>query len=531
MKGRKRWITGGFLFLVVALIGALVLTACGGGGGNGGNGGNGETPRPWIVRYGYPTTGIGGVVGIDPSTTIAGIVSVQTAESLFRGDPDTLEVVPSLATSFEAGPSHFYVDYTIRQGVKFHNGDLMTAEDVKFSYDKMHDYDLVEALAPVYDRFIDRVEIIDTDKVRVYFKEWSWNWLTSSPVIIPKNYIEDVGWEEWAEEPVLTGPFKIVDWERDVYAHLVKAFPEEGHWYYGTDFPNYDELYIYSVVEPSTRLAMLKAGELDASHVPPANIPDVENDPNLTLTTSKYSSAWDVIFYDRFDPFSPFYDPDVRRAVSLAIDREGIAENVMHGAVEPWGSYWAPYTLGYRYREPDPYDPDEAQRLLEEAGYPDGFDTYFAFPLDQQLISDAVMASLADVGIRAESRGYEPTTWGTMLYVDQHIGMGYIHLPGWYGRTNPDAIWGDEIYSWGAQVSRDIPEVEDIFDQMVMAANEEELEQAAWAAEDLTFELEWKIPVWAIHASFAYGPTIENWNPGWPGDEYTQNLIILHYKG
>ena len=525
-KGSKRWFNVGTAILVVVVIGLLVLMACD-GGGNGGNG----TPRPWTVRYGYPTTGIGGIVGIDPATTVAGIVSVQTAESLFRGDPDTLEVVPSLATGYEVAENLSYIDYTIRQGIKFHNGDNVTAEDVKFSYDRMHDYDLVEALSLIYDRFIDHVEIIGTYQVRVHFNEWSWNWLTSSPVIIPKNYIEDVGWEEWAEEPVLTGPFKIVDWQRDLYVHYEKAFPEEGHWYYGTDVPNYDELRIWSVVEPTTRLAMLKTGELDASHIPPANIPDVENDPNLISATSEYSSAWSVIFYDWANNESPLSDPDVRRAVSLAIDREAIAENVMNGAVEPWGSYWAPYTLGYRYREPDPYDLVEAQNLLAGAGYPEGFTTTFAFPLDQQLASEAVIASLANAGINAVTTPYEPTTWGMMLYNDEHVGMGYIHLPGWYGRTYPDSIWSDEVYGWAAQVSRDIPEVADIFDQMVTAANEEELEQAAWAAEDLVFELEWKIPVWAIHAVFAYGPTIENWNPGWPGDEYTQNLIILHYKG
>ncbi len=77
----------------------------------------------------------------------------------------------------------------------------------------------------------------------------------------------------------------------------------------------------------------------------------------------------------------------MRKAVSLAIDRPGIAENVLHGLYEPRGSYWAPYSFGYRYREPDPYDPDEARRLLEEAGYPDGFDTYFSFPLGEDLVS------------------------------------------------------------------------------------------------------------------------------------------------
>jgi len=526
-KGRKIWVTGGFLVLAAALVGVLLLIACAPSDGNGGN----ETPppRPWIVRYAHPTTGLWGVIGIDPQTTPVAIVTVQTAETLHRIDPDTLEVVPSLATSWEVAPDHSYIDYFIRQGVRFHNGDLMTAEDVKFSYDRMHDEDLVGPWAPVFDRFVNRVEIINTDQVRVHFKEWSWSWLLNSPVIVPKKYIEDVGWEEWAENPVLTGPFKIVDWERDNYVHLVKAFDE--HWYWGADIPNYDELILYSVVESATRLAMLKAGELDASHIPPANVPDMENDPNLTLVTSEYSSSWNVIFYDWGDPDSPFYDPNVRRAVSLAIDREGIGESVLHGTHEPWGNYWSPYILGYRYKEPDPYDPDEARRLLEEAGYPDGFDTVFPYPLDREIESEAIIASLATVGISAEAQGYEPTTWGTMLYFSQHIGMGYINLPWWGGAYYPDRVFGDEIYHWAAQVSRGIPEIREAFEQMTEAVTEEELIQAAWAAEDLVFELGYKIPLWAVHAAFAYGPTVEHWNPSWPGDEWTQNLITLQYKG
>ena len=530
-KGRKSWVTSGFLILVVALIGALVLTACAGGGGNGGNGGNGyePPPRPWIVRYGFHATGLVSLNGIDPQTVGAGMVSRQTAEYLSIIDPDTLKVGPGLATSWEVGPGRSYIDYTIRQGVKFHNGDLMTAEDVKFSYDRCLDKDLLPDIAIIYQDFIDRVEIIGTDKVRVYLKKWTWS--RGSPVIVPKNYIEDVGWEEWFNKPVLTGPFKIVDWEPDVYVHYVKAFPEEGHWYYGNDIPNYDELYILSVVEPATRLAMLKTGELDASHISPANVPDVQNDPKLTLVMSKYSAAWSILFCERFDVSSPFNEPNVRKAVSLAIDREGIAKNVLQGTYEPWGSYWGPNILGYRYKEPDPYDPTEAKRLLTEAGYPDGFDTSFAYPLNYGLESQAVIASLATVGIRAEARGYEAITWGTMLWFNQHVGMVYSAFPWWSGAIYPDAIWLTEFYGWGAQVSRDIPEVKDIYDQMTEAATEEELKQAAWAAEDLYFELGWKMPVWAVNAAFAYGPTVENWRVGFPGDENTQNLITLQYKG
>ena len=536
MKGRKRWIIGGVLVLVAVLVAVLILRDSAPPDGNGGNEGNGEPPpRPWVVRYGESRTGLGSWIGIDPQTIGMPIVAMQTAEILFLSDEETREPTPFLATELEYSENGTYVDIFLMDDVRFHNGDLMTAEDVKFSYDRMQNEDLVMGWAPIYQRWIDHVEVINDYQVRIYgtleaIEEGSPRKdFPLQPAIIPKNYISEVGWEEWAEQPVLTGALKIVDWERDAYVHYEKAFPEEGHWYWG-DLPNYDELIIYSVTEPATRLAMLKAGELDVAQVPPANIRDAESDPKLTVHISEWCYSWDIVFYERFDEDSPLYDPNVRRAVSLAIDRAGIAENVLHGLYEPRGSYWAPYSFGYRYREPDPYDPDEARRILAEAGYPDGFDTSFSFPLDQGVVSTAVIASLAQVGIRAESRGYEGVTWGTMLYFNQHVGMGFMWIPGWGGQYYPEDVFGQELHSYAAQVSRYLPEVEEAYDRMVSSDNEEEYMQATWAAEELIYdELGYKIPLWAVHAAFAYGPTIEEWEP-WQGT-VEQFLVELKYKG
>ena len=532
MKNRKSWMTVGFLVFVVALIGALVLTAC----APSGNGGNGRTPRPrpWVLKFARATTGIGGTIGIDPMTSSSYSINALQSESLIHLDRETLQRGPGIATSWEFNREEMYIDYWLRDDVRFHNGDLVTAEDVKFSWDRCFYEELVSGWATILERFVDSVEVVAEDQVRIYVNEWSWSYFAESggPPIIPQDYIEDLcggditnaeGWIEWAENPVLTGPFKVVDWELDNYAHLVKAFDE--HWYYGA--PPFDEAYIYVVVEPSTRLAMLKAGEVDIANIPPANVPDVENDPNLTLVMSEYSSPWMIRFYDVFYPSepSPLLNPDVRRAVSLAIDREGIAENVFSGTFEPWGSFYPPYHVAYRYREPDTYDPDEAQRLLEEAGYPDGFDTVFSYPLDRAAESEAVIASLVDVGIRAEATGYEPTTWATMLWTDQHRGMGYIHQPWWGGSTYFDI--GQLVYDWGAQGTRNSPEIAAAYDAQVAAPDLEAYTLACQAAEDVFWELDCQIVLWAVHGAYGYtNDTIEDWQP-WPGGELDQNFMYV----
>jgi peptide/nickel transport system substrate-binding protein len=429
------------------------------------------------------------------------------------------------------------MDYWIRTDVPFHNGDLVTAEDVKFSLDRYLDPDVVgPEWAAINDRFLNRAEIVAADHIRMYFDEWNWAYAlsTSGAPVVPKKYIENLvanlgkveGWTAWAEQPVTTGAFKVVDWERDSYVHLVKAFDE--HFYHGV--PPFDEAYVYVVVEPSTRLAQLKAGEVDIANIPPSNVLDVKNDPKLSLVWSKYSSPWCVRFYDVFTPEtpSPLQDPDVRKAIKLGIDREGIAENVFQGAFEPWGSFYPPYHIGYRERDPDPYDPTEAKRLLTEAGYPDGFDIVFSYPLDRQAESLAVIASLAQVGIRAEAKGYEPTTWATMLWNNQHVGMGYIHQPWWAGSSVFDI--GDFVNGWGAQGTRWSPEIRAAWEAQNAATTEEEYTQTCQAAEDVLFGLDCQMVVWAVHGAYGYtNKTIKSWEPT-QGSELDQSLFRVTLK-
>jgi len=520
MKGRKRWATGGLIVLVVALIGALVLTACA-PSGNGGNGGNGyePPPRPWVVRYGYQGGAMSGYLGVDPGTG-ASIVASQSGESLIRFDWRTHEPILYLAASQENNREEMYTDYWIREGIPFHNGDIMTAEDVKFSFDRMKDEDIVGPVTPVsWNMFINKVEVIGDYQVRVYWKNMGSPVRTVSPfqpVIVPKNYIEEVGWEDWADEPVLTGPMKVVDWERDAYVHFEKAFPEVGHWLWG-DLPNYDELIIEAVPEPATRLAMLKTGELDMAYIDQPNIPDVIADPNLTLVMAEYVYPWSIVFCDYDDPDSPLSDPLVRKAVSLAIDRAGIAENVLNGAAEPWASYYSPYMLGYEYREPDPYDPEEARRLLEEAGYPDGIDTYFNYPASEAFVAQAIIASLTDVGIRAESKQYELMTWIDRYGNGQLNGISFSLHPDWTPYYPEECFYNSEFGWGGAPVNGPLMEVGEAFDELLDCETEEEMVAAAQAAEELVLdELGYRLIVFAIHWAFAYGPTIEDWDPASP---------------
>jgi len=525
---RKRRSILPVLLLVAALIGVIVLAACA-PSGNGGNGNGTPPPRPWIVKFGYEI-GFQGANRLDPHATVQAPLSGCYAEGLIAKDQVTGEVMPGLATGWEVAPDWSYIDYFIREGVTFHNGDLMTAEDVKFSFDRA----MLEETNPLGWYYlvdeIDSVEIIDDHQVRVYMTgEYDLNkpahgLLEGTSVIVPKDYIEEVGNEEFGLEPVGTGPFKVVDWAADEYVHLEAV---EDHWRHT---PNYDELMFMTVPETATMYAMLATGELDIAVIMPSLIPDVDANPDLTRVMSTHSTIRAIIFYDmaRPDEPSPFLDPDVRKAVSLAIDRVGISENVFFGSYIPWGSYYAPYVLGYRYREPDPYDPDEARRLLAEAGYPDGFDTEFVFPTNYQIESEATIACLEEIGIRVEAIQMESMTWVTEHILGTHRGIGFTFIPMWSGNIHPIMTFAGEVGAFDP-VGRNYEELVEAADNLMFATTEEEIIQAAWAAEDLVWSLNYKIPVFAVLGAYAYGPTIEWWQPR-PGMEHSPGLEYIRFK-
>jgi ABC-type transport system substrate-binding protein len=527
MDMRKRRSTLPVLLLAAALTGVIVLAACvpSGNGGNGGNGENGyePPPRPWIVKFGYEIDFVG-ANRLDPHGTVQPPLLGCYAEGLVARDQVTGEVQPGLATGWEVAPDWSYIDYFIREGVTFHNGDIMTAEDVRFSFERAMNPDINPVGYYYYTDLIDSLEIINDYQVRIHLKKPAQLLLEGSPAIVPKDYVEEVGDEEFGLNPVGTGPFRVVDWAGSDYVQLE---PVEDHWRHT---PNYDELMFKVVVESATMYAMLVTGELDIGVILPPLIPNVDANPDLTKVMSTPSTIRAIIFYDMARPGqpSPFLNPDVRKAVSLAIDRVGISENVLYGAYVPWGSYYAPYVLGYRDREPDPYDPDEARRLLAEAGYPDGFDTEFVFPTNYQIESEATIACLQEVGIRVEAKQMESLTWVTAHLLGTHSGIGFTFIPMWSGNRHPLISFAGEVGAFDP-VGRTYEEILEAADNLLWATTEEEIIQAAWAAEDLVWSLNYKIPVFAVLGVYAYGPTIEWWQPR-PGMEHSPGLEYIRFR-
>jgi peptide/nickel transport system substrate-binding protein len=296
-------------------------------------------------------------------------------------------------------------EFKLRQGLTFHNGDPFTAEDVKFSFLR---YKGTSAKL-LHDR-VKAVEILDPHRVRFVldapwpdFLAFYATIATGAAWIVPKKYVEQVGDDGFKHKPVGLGPYRFVRMEPGVELVL------EANERYWRKMPSIQRIIFKGVPERTTRLAMLKNGEVDIAYLMIGDeATAVKADPKLRLAQVIPAAAWWLDFPEQWDPKSPWHDRRVRLAASLAIDKQAINEIERMGFSRLTGSI-IPSTLEFALRlEPYPYDPAQAKRLLAEAGYPNGFDAGDLTPLPPFFtMGEAVGNYLAAVGIRTKVRTME----------------------------------------------------------------------------------------------------------------------------
>ena len=313
-------------------------------------------------------------------------------------------MAPALAESWMESPDGLVYDFTLRQGVTFHNGAPFTAEDVKFSFLRYKGV----AAKQLHER-VQAVEILDAHHLRfVLHAPWP-DFLTvyaglgsGAGWVVPKAYVEQVGDEGFKQHPIGLGPYRFVRFDPGVGLVL------EAYDHYWRKTPTIQRLILKSVPDPTTRLAMLKTGELDLASLPPDEAAAVQSDPRLRLVHAPTAiTAW-LEFPRQWDPASPWHDRRVRLAANLAIDKQAISEATGLGVYRPTGSIIPRAFECALPLEPFPYDPAQAQRLLAEAGYPQGFDAGDLTPFPPLLrVAEAVSSYLGAVGICTRLRTLE----------------------------------------------------------------------------------------------------------------------------
>jgi peptide/nickel transport system substrate-binding protein len=403
-----------FVVLVALLVCVFILTACG----------TPETKAPASVTPTQPATpaqpaapakpaeqdkyggilkrvarvGPAGPIGYVPEMEPVGsdMVAHLCLEQLLMQDLDG-NYVPHLAESWEVAPDHSSITLKIRKGVKFHDGSDLNAEAVAWN---LNEYKRVKKYKDWGD-----IEVLDAYTVRINVPYWT-NMLMANIAGGPGRMTSMEAFKkngiEWAREnPVGTGPFKFVSYERDVKMVFAKF---ENYWQPGK--PYLDGIEDIIIRDAVTQIMAFKANEFHAIRISGKQAADLR-DAGYDVVYQPTSSVgqW-ALMPSSNDPNSPLADKKIRMAIEYAIDREGIAKATGFGGLEiptyqigPVGS--AGYVQGLVERR---YDPEKAKQLLAEAGFPNGFKMKL-IPDPRTLMKDQVEAyqqSLARVGIQAE---------------------------------------------------------------------------------------------------------------------------------
>ena len=331
-------------------------------------------------------------------------------DALVKPMPGNL-LTPSLAESWKVSPDGRVYEFKLREGLKFHNGDPFTAEDVRWSFHRAKG-------ARVLQEKVRDVEIAGPYRVRFHLHE-PWpdfmtfygTYATSAGWIAPKKYMEQVGPDGFKKHPVGLGPYKFVSHTPGVEL-VMEAY--EGYW---RKMPSVKRLVYKSVLEATTRAAMLKRGEVDLAYLLDApQAQDIKKDPSLKLAFSGGIGTYYLDYFDQWDPKSPWHDRRVRLAASHALDRQALSEAETLGASRPNGSL-IPRKFEFALAvDPHPYDPAKARQLLAEAGYPNGFDAGELYPWPPYTsMGEAVGGYLGAVGIKVRLRTMERAAFYSAL--------------------------------------------------------------------------------------------------------------------
>jgi len=306
---------------------------------------------------------------------------------------------PSLAESWSTSEDALSYEFVLREGVRFHNGETVTAEDVKFSFERYR--------GASYKLMKDQVGVIETPDARhIRFKlnkpwpDFSTFYSTASGAgwVVPKKYLEKVGDDGFRKHPIGAGPYKFVSFSAGNEL-VLEAF--EGYW---RKAPAVKRVVMKVIPDESTRLAALKGGEVDIAYSIRGELAEeLQRLPGLDIKSIVLQAPNWIYFPEQWDPRSPWSDLRVRQAANFALDREGMSKALFLGKCRITNSI-IPDSFEY-YWQPPPavYDPPRARELLAEAGFPNGFDSgLFYCDSSYANIGEVAVNNFHEVGIRTK---------------------------------------------------------------------------------------------------------------------------------
>ena len=437
---------------------------------------------------------------------------------------------PALATSWTISPDGKQVDFALRKGVVFHNGDPFTAEDVKFTFEKILRADTNHSYRKGFVDALERVDVIGPLHARFILKHpWPGFFTTARfglQSVVPKNYYEKVGPKGFQEKPIGTGPFKLVETKAGEWNRF-----ETNEKYWGQVAP-FKALVQRLVAEPFTRYAMLEKGEADiVSGLTGPLLEKISSNKSIRLFSSRYASTSGIYFNPA--KFPEAKDLRVRLAVAHAINLKQITQKILNGTCEPASTILTPATFGYEPKyKVIPYDPAKARALLKEAGVAPGKEVDFVLsteslapvPNAPQLL-EAVAGDLEAVGLKIKRVPYDTQAWFGMMRGGKQPGIywggasmsddaGEL-LGGWYLSTS---VWS------AGQIN--VPEYDRIYQSQLETADPKEREKLLAQFAALEDKNKMALPFIWCDASFAASPRIKSWKPA-TGTPYHLNFNTI----
>jgi peptide/nickel transport system substrate-binding protein len=440
----------------------------------------------------------------DPSSAPPQITPFGTIyaihDALVRPMPNQ-KMGTSLAESWTESPDGLTYEFKLRRGLKFHNGDPLTTEDVKFSFERYKGAGAKELQSRVR-----QVEIVDPLTVRFRlerpwpdFMTFYGTTATGVGVVVPKKYVTQVGDEGFRKHPIGAGPYKFVSHTPGVEVVL------EANTAYWRRVPNVKKLVLKSVPDVDTRLAMLKTGEADivVALDGPQGI-EVKRDQRLQLLSTRHASIFWIEFADQWDPKSPWHDKRLRQAVNFALDRKSTNEAACLGFCPPAGVI-VPRVMDFALQvEPPPYDPAKAKQLLAEAGYPSGLDAGEFVPIPGfPTVAEAAVNYLNAVGIRVKMRPMERAAFYA-AWREKKIRGVFMTAVGNSG--NAATRVAEFIYSKGAYAYGGYPDIDDLFQQQAGERDAKKREAILHRIQQLTIDRAMFAPIMDLRALMGIGP-------------------------
>jgi peptide/nickel transport system substrate-binding protein len=410
---------------------------------------------------------------------------------------------PSLAESWSMAKDMRSAEFTLRKA-RFHNGDPVTAEDVKFSFERYRG-----GAAKVLKDGVKEIQVLGPSRVRFVFKE-AWpdfpafygTFVASAGWVVPKKYVERVGDEGFRKAPIGAGPYKFVSFNPGVEL-VVEAF--DGYW---RKKPSIKRIIFRNLPDETSRAAALKSGEVDLAMLlsgPTAQ--DIKRTPGMRLVAPLLGIFW-LDFPEQWDPKSPWADKRVRLAASLAIDRQALNEAETLGLSRPTGSI-VPRDFEFALPFDAPKrDPARARQLLAEAGFPNGFDGGELTPFPPyNSMAEAIQGWLQEVGIRTRvrtmERGAFMSAWrekklhGVVLTISGVSGNAATRLESFVMRTG--------AFAYGS-----LPEVDDLFRRQSRELDRKKREALLHQMQRILHDQVTQVPVYHLGFPIGVGPRVDD---------------------